>query len=153
MTAPKRRWFQFRRPGKRFVALVIVLLVVAMVWALWGQLNQWEFRRALPSNAEDVHEWFREDGFLPDYRYKLKAKISDEQFHRYIERFELTPHSPQRRYSDSPETWLRWQDHRRQTEWWDPSESLDETFVRQVGDTWTYAKREREYLYLQSINH
>ena len=140
-------------PRKRFVALVITLVVVALVWAWWGRMNQWGFRRALPSNAEDVHEWFREDGFLPDYSYQLKAKISDEQFHRYIERFELTPHSPERQYSEGPEPWLSWQNNGPTIEWWDPSESLAETFVKQSGDNWTYAKRERGYLYLKSLEH
>jgi hypothetical protein len=131
----------------------MALAVAALVWALWGRMTQWGFRRALPSNAEDVHEWFREDGFLPDYSYKLKAKISEEQFHQYVERFELTQHYPLRQYSDDIEPWLRWKADRAAPEWWDPSESLVQTFVRQSGDNWTYAKRERGYLYLKSIEH
>lgn len=145
MTAPKRRWS---------VALFTALLVTGVAWALWGPMTQWGFRRALPSNAEDVHEWFWEDGFLPDYTYKLKAKMSDEQFHRYLERLKLTPHSPDRPYSDDSQVWLRWKDrHGGALECWDPSESLAETFVLQAGDTWTFAKRERGYLYLKSLNH
>ncbi len=150
--AAKARWFHIRRPGKQFVAMAIAaLIVVALAWPLWTWMNQWEFRRALSSNAEDVHEWVRADGFLPDYTYKLKAKISEEEFHRYIERFQLTPHFPGRGYMDDPH-WLKWQD-RKGTEWWDPSESLAETFVKQSGDNWTYAKREGGYLYLKSLEH
>ncbi len=149
MTAPSRRWWA----RKRLVALVIGLVVVALVWASWGRMTQWAFRRALPSHAEDVHESIREDGFLPDYRYKLKAKISEEQFRRYIEQFGLTAHSSMRKYSDDADVWLRWQHSGRKVDGWDPSESLDETFVRQAGDTWTFAKRERGYLYLMSLNH
>ncbi len=148
--APNRRGFRMRR---RFVALVLAVVVVAVAWASWGRMTQWGFRRALPSNAEDVHEWIREDGFLPDYSYKLKAKISDEDFHRYIDRLKLTPNAAGRQYSQDAEAWLRWQPDPAAPEWWNPSESLAETFVRHSGDNWTYAKRERGYLYLKSLEH
>jgi hypothetical protein len=117
-------------------------------------MNEWGFRRALPPSAEDVHEWSREDGFLPDYSYKLKAKISEDQFHLYIDRFQLTPHAPDRQYSQDAKIYLQWRaETNPEIAWWNPTESLAETFVRQVGDNWTFAKRERGYLYLKSLDH
>ncbi len=142
-----------RRPGKKFIVLVIGLVAVALVWSFWDELNQWGFRRALPSDAQDIQEWSYSDAFIGDYIYKLKARISEDGFYKYIERLGLTAHTTDRQYSQSTEPWLRWPDNQRATPWWDPSESLATTFVKQTGDQWTFAKRERGYLYLKSLVH
>ena len=149
-----RRW----RPDWRLiavavavvVALIAVFAIAALAWIVSERWNQWEFRRLLPGDAKDVHELIHENGLLPDYTYQLKAKISDEQFRKYVERLGLTPHFSGRPYSDE-QHWLNWQ--AREPDWWDPSESLDGTYVEQIGDTWTFAKHERGYLYLMSLNH
>lgn len=52
------------------------------------------FRRALPETATDVHEDAWEDGFLPDYHYCLKAKISAVELEAYARRLELAPPPP-----------------------------------------------------------
>ncbi len=146
-----RRWVRFR-PRTRLVAIGLAVVVASLTWILWA--DQWKFRRELPRGAEDVHEWIREDGFLPDYSYMLKAKLTEKQFREYVERLELTPHSPMRHYTQDAQPWLRWdKGHDAETDWWDPSESLEDTFVSQRGDIWTYAKYERGYLYLKSLNH
>jgi hypothetical protein len=150
---PGREGFRSRRPGKRFIALAIGLVAVGVVWTFWDELNQWGFRRALPSSAQEVQEWSYSDAFIGDYIYKLKAQISEDDFYRYIERLGLTAHTADRRYTQSTEPWLMWRDNRPATPWWDPSESLATTFVKQSGDQWTFAKRERGYLYLKSLVH
>jgi hypothetical protein len=132
------------------VALVAALAIATLAWIVSERWNQWEFRRLLPGDAQDVHELIHEYGFLPDYTYQLKAKISDEQFRQYVERLGLTPHFAGRQYSDVP-AWLNWKEG--EADWWDPSESLDATYVEQIGETWTFAKHERGYLYLMSLNH
>lgn len=149
-----RRW----QPNWRFVALagalimalVAALAVATLAWIVSERWNQWEFRRVLPRDAQDVHEFAQEFGLLPDYTYQLKAKISEEQFRRYVKRLGLTPHFPGRQFTDDP-AWLSWE--RGDPDWWDPSGSLDGTYVEQIGDTWTLAKRERGYLYLWSVCH
>ncbi len=79
--------------------------------------------------------------------------MTEAQFHRYISKFALTPHTAERQYSDSA-VWLRWRHAPGFTgEWWDPSMSLDSTYVWQGGDTWIFAKYERGFLYLASVNH
>jgi hypothetical protein len=154
MSMPMRNTLRFVVSRKTTVVVFgIVFVIVVLVVAFGQRLTQWPFRHALPSNAQDIHEWFREDGFLPDYAYKLKARISDKEFHAYVKRFELTPHHPDRQYSGDIKPWLHWRSQRPAIDWWDPSESLDNTFVRQVGDSWTYAKWERGYLYLKSLDH
>jgi|GEM_PF-1673102 len=117
----------------------------------WTYLFQWEARRALPWSATDIQEWSWKEWPFRDYSYHLKAKITETQFHQYIPKFDLTPHTPSRRYDDGPEPWLAW----RQSgpNWWDPSESLDHTFVHQDGYCWTFAKYERGYLYFTSLEH
>lgn len=129
----------------------LILLTVGAGWFFWTRPDQWSFRRELPWTAEDVHERYWSDGFLPDDSYRLKARITDEQFRRYIAKFELTPHAPTRAYSESPDLYLTWSP--RTDTWWDPTDSLESTFVSQDRDTWTFAKHERGYLYLRSLNH
>ncbi len=148
-----RPWPPFLRKKRTLVAAFVLVLAVVIVWLCSGA-GQWGFRRALPPSAQDVHEWFQEDSFLPDYTYMLKARITEQEFRNYVDRFQLTPHTPARVYSQDTEPWLRWHPARSETEaWWDPGESLSETFVRQEGDTWTFAKYENGYLYLYSLNH
>jgi hypothetical protein len=130
---------------------VIVLTVLAgLAWA-WHELNVWPLRRALPWSATDIHEWSREDGFLPDYTYLLKAKITPEEFRSYVHARGLTPHAASREYEDQ-ESWLGWQG-RSGLPWWTPTDSLDTTFVANYGREWTYAKYEDGYIYVKSLCH
>jgi hypothetical protein len=150
-------WFvsKARAESKRFciLASAAVLVVYVVGLAISYQVFTWPFRKALPWSAKDVHEWYMTDGLLPDYSYQLKARVTEEQFRRYIARFGLTPHTSTRNYSDLTPC-LSW-DSAPEFEdgWWDPSDSLDSTYVRQVYHTWTFAKFERGYLYLGSLDH
>ena len=139
---------------RRWLRIVAILLAVGAVYFLWMRPDQWRFRRELPWSAQGIQEWHWSDGFLPDYSYHLKARITEEQFHTYIAKFGLALHTPTRQYSESPDPWLSWQSAPGfGGGWWDPSESLEHTFVRQGHDTWTFAKYERGHLYLASLNH
>jgi hypothetical protein len=141
--------------AKRFCVFGSVLVVVLYVGglALCYETFTWRFRKELPWSAHDVHEWYMSDTLLPDYSYQLKAQVTEDQFRRYITRFGLTPHTPTRSYSDSA-IWLSWNRAPGfEGGWWDPSASLDSTFVWQGYDTWTFAKFENGYLYLASVNH
>jgi hypothetical protein len=90
---------------------------------------------------------------LPDYSYNLKARVTEKQFCDYITRFGLTPHTPARTYSDEA-ILLSWKmGPGFEAGWWDPSDSLDATFVWQNYHTWTFAKYEHGFLYLASITH
>jgi hypothetical protein len=144
-----------RAAAKRFFVFAFILVVLLYVGglALCYEAFTWRFRKELPWSAHDVHEYYVSDTLLPDYSYQLKAQVTEDQFRRYIAKFGLTPHTPTRTYSDST-IWLRWDGVRgAERGWWDPSDSLDSTFVWQGYDTWTFAKYEHGYLYLASINH
>jgi hypothetical protein len=136
---------------RRWLRILSILFVFGAVWFFWARPDQWRFRRELPWMTKDIHERYWSHGFLPDYSYYLKARITEEQFWRYIAKFKLTPHTSTRQYSESPDPWLDWDPD--PYSWWNPSKSLDSTFVWQGHDTWTFAKYERGYLYLVSLNH
>ncbi len=114
-------------------------------------MNVWPLLRALPSSATDVHEWSREDGFLPDYTYLLRARITPEEFQSYVQARGLTPHTATREYEDL-ELWLRWK-YKPELPWWNPSDSLNTTFVANSGREWTYAKYEDGHIYVKSLSH
>jgi hypothetical protein len=136
----------------QMASVIAVVLYLAGV-ALCYEAFTWPFRRALPWSAHQVHEWYWTDTLIPDYSYQLKAKITEEEFRRYVTRFGLTPHTTNRRYSDDL-ILLRWDSASGSgREWWDPSESLDSTFVKQDRYTWTFAKYEHGYLFLSSLAH
>ena len=138
---------------KRFcyIASASLLALYLAGLGLCYYLFTWEFRKALPWSARDVREYYETDSFLPDYSYQLKARITEQQFHEYIAKFHLTLHTPTRTYSDDT-LWLSWR-HVRNCDWWDPSDSLESTFVWQGNDTWIFAKYERGHLYVGSLNH
>lgn len=150
-------WFvsRDRTKSRRFClfssAIVVALFTIGVYLCYEGTL--WSFRKALPSSAQDIHESYWTDTLLPDYDYKLKAKITEEEFRRYVAKFGLTPHTTTRKYSDLVVCldWAASPEFRRG--WWDPSTSLDSTFVWQSNTVWTYAKYERGHLYLQSLRH
>jgi hypothetical protein len=146
-------WFvsDARTASRRFCTIASVGLLITYIGGL-GLCHEaftWPFRKALPWSAQDIHEWCVAETLLPDYSYQLKARISEQQFRDYIARFGLTPHTPSRAYSDPISlTWDPAPELER--DWWDPSESLDATFVRQGNRTWTLAKYEHGFLYLAS---
>lgn len=139
---------------RKWLSNLTVFLLVCATWFIWQRPDLWQFRHQLPWGAQDVHEWYQEDSFLPDYSYLLKAKITEDQFRSYIGKFGLTIHSENRKYSEPSDPWLNWTDWSgRKNDWWNPSSSIENTFVAEGGDTWTFAKYEQGYLYLSSVNH
>jgi hypothetical protein len=141
-----------KRLKKRWIA--VVFLPVVATWFFWPASDEWLFHRNLPRTAEEVHEWSWSDGFLSDYTYLLTARMRKEEFDAYITTLGLTLHTPNRKYEEPAVPWLDWgavPDEK--TSWWNPSPSLDSTFVDQGHDTWTYAKYENGRLYLKSLNH
>ncbi len=141
----KRKWWRKKRWISSGVALALV------IWMASPASDEWVFQRKLPRYAQDVRVWKHADGFLPDYMYLLRARISQDDFARYAASLNLTPHSPTRKYEEGPaEQFMDWG---RRDDWWDPSPDLAGTFVDQGQDTWTFAKYENGYVYLKSFNY
>lgn len=71
-----------------FGASVLAVIYVAGVFAAY-EMFTWSYRKALPWSASQVKEQVWREGFLPDFAYYLRARITEEQFLEYVVRFEL----------------------------------------------------------------
>lgn len=110
------------------------------------------WREALPSGATDIQESSWADGFLPDYDYYLRARMSEQDFTQFVAEQKLTPHAPSRSHSENQA--LSWSGHLpRDATWWTPSDDLSTTYVKESNTQWTYAKHEDGYLYFRSFDH
>ncbi|MEM8954254.1 MAG: hypothetical protein AAGD22_08900 [Verrucomicrobiota bacterium] len=134
---------------------------VAVGWWLIGGLSldsgfsdvELSWRSQLPEGATEVQEWSWADGFLPDYSYVLKAKVSEDEFFEFNRRLGILLKASDRS-SLGKENWLSWDAPPFCDEdWWNPTEKLDATYVRESADTWTYSKYEKGYLFFKSLNH
>ena len=111
------------------------------------------WRRHLPASATDIQEWSWADGFLPDFSYQLKARVTDAEFHQFVASLGLTPHTPERKYSEASH-WLSWSPSLRFVgKWWDASNALTSTYVKEGHDTWMFAKHENGFLYFKCFSH
>jgi hypothetical protein len=127
---------------------------VAFLGAAFGaDSGSRSWRGYLPTNATEISEWSWSDGFLPDYSYVLKARVTPANFDSFCSELGLTLHTTNRHYADDP-TWLSWSAPPGFTStWWNPSPTLENTYVSQSNDTWSFAKYENGFLYFQSLNH
>ena len=145
--------------GGIFSALALILVALAVYWFismpsfLDMEDSPVSWTNHLPETATEVNEWAWADGFLPDYSYILKAKVTQQEFNEFNLKLGLTPHTPTRIYTES-DAMLSWNAPPGCDEaWWDPSPFLDATFVEEGSDTWSCAKYEDGFLYFQSLNH
>lgn len=110
------------------------------------------WRSSLPETAADVHEHAWADGFLPDYDYYLRARVTKLEFEKFVQDLELTPHTATRIYSEP--SCLSWSGHLlADCEWWNPTDDLKGTYVKEGGTTWMFAKYENGFLYFRSLAH
>ncbi len=133
--------------------IILAVCTFLIMGGCWKWLNTWGFRSKLPWSASEIYEWSREDGFLPDYSYFLKAKITQEEYLKYIEELNLKKHTETSKYPDGTLglNWSAMSGVDRNI--WNPSISLSETYVWQNGHEWVLAKHENGYLYLKALNH
>ena len=125
---------------------------IEVLSALFSMDSKPSWKSHLPSSASDVQEWSWADGFLPDYSYQLKARVTEAEFQKFVSDLGLTPHTPERKYSE--DSWLSWGSAAGfDGTWWDPGDNLDSTYVTEGQDTWSYAKFEKGFLYFKSLNH
>ena len=87
---------------------------------------------------------------LPDATFKLKAKVLAGEFAAAGRNLGLTPHTKDREYTDEM-VWLQWRSDTDQR--WNPSPSVDSTFIRQEEDWWQLARYEKGFVYYHSLNH
>jgi hypothetical protein len=126
-------------------ALMITAQLHAQVW--------------LPKDAEVCYRSQYEDGFLPDADFRLKAKITKEQFDAIVKKIGATPHTEKRQYTDD-KMWLSWRPDigddlkpKKGHKNWDPEDDLSATYVLQDKDSWQFLKYEGGFLYYVALNH
>ena len=139
-------WWAYRDfQRRRFVAMFREIMSAPVKPPSW--------RRHLPASATEIQEWAWADGFLPDFTYLLKARVSDSEFLEFVASLGLAPHTPERKYSESAH-WLSWSPPPGfDGKWWDASGALSSTFVDEGHDTWMFAKHENGFLYFKCFSH
>ena len=133
---------------------IAILGLFALATAAKLEAQEW-----LPKEAEVCFRSQCQDGVLPDGTFRLKAKVSKEQFDTIVKNIGATPHTEARRYTDD-KMWLSWNpdyggDFKplKGEERWDPGVDLSSTFVRQEKDFWQFIKWEGGLLYYVALNH
>jgi hypothetical protein len=130
--------------------LCLGLAGCAALIGLWlFRLGRPTYHSGLPPSASHVQEASLD--LFPDSAYFLKAELPAAEFLPYVAQFGLTPHTSSRVYTADP-LWLAW-GHPMAPAWFDPTPSLEHTYVLQDGHLWVLAKYESGCLYLQSITH
>lgn len=132
---------------------IIILCSLVIATGSWKWLSLWDFKKELPWGASEIYEWYQQETLLPDYVYFLRAKISQEEFFKYIKKLDLEKHTDSSSYPDE-KAGLSWAaSYGVDTKVWNPSESLKETYVWQKGHEWVLAKYENGFVYLKALNH
>lgn len=75
------------------LALAASIAAGLLVWGVY-EMKTWPARRRLPLDAVVVEEWAMEDGFLPDYSYRLRARMRERDFEGWARSLDLVPAGP-----------------------------------------------------------
>ena len=105
-------------------------------------------RAALPSTATEVNE-FRSDyaGITMDYFWLVKAKITEDEFREYVATLELVPYEGVKTIGMTAQN--QWYGHAGCGDWWDPTESMSNTYYdsTMTGSGCALSKYENGYVY------
>jgi len=131
----------------------LLILFISFLLNSCNSKEKWFYEKALPDTAEDVHVWHQNDGFLPDYTYYLKARISRQEFFNYIDSLEMNLHTDTSNYTDDT-LWIQTSGAFNDTikSWWNDTRT-DSMYVWQNGHEWNTARYIDGYLYLLAIEH
>jgi hypothetical protein len=145
--------FRNLTPARVITRPLTIAFLVITVLLFYGAyfLSTTRTYRSLPWSASEIRQFYWGEDFLPDYTYHLKAKMREEEFEAFVRRHGLTLHSAERQYADKSRS-ASWSSAEK-LKWWDPSASLEGTYVTQEGDGWVLAKYENGYLYYYAMNH
>lgn len=150
----KRRFLSYALIGIVGLCLVFAGLGLGIRQVI-NAMTASPLRKALPSTAQDIHESAWEEGgdTGQDYCYLLRAKITPAEFQQYVNKLNLTLHTPTRQYSNgfSP-NWSISCGIGKKPDWWTPLNDSSGTYVREGNSAWTYAKYENGYIFVVSYN-
>ncbi|MFN8394970.1 MAG: hypothetical protein U0176_10010 [Bacteroidia bacterium] len=144
-----RKWVQ-RSHHPSAVRRYSLLIYMATAYFLL-QMQTWNwfvdpFVKALPKFTFDYQTWQWKDGFLPDERFLLKAKISEDEFLTYVKDLGLEPATP-----DLPNLWNS--PFGNEAPFWDCDGKMEGSYVdvpypEMPLESNTVAKYQNGYLYL-----
>jgi len=103
---------------------------------------------ALPSSATEVNEFQSNySGATTDYFWLVKAKITEDEFQEYVATLGLVPYEGVNGLGRLPQN--PWQGHSRCGNWWDPTESMSNTYYdgTMTGSGCALSKHENGYAY------
>lgn len=140
------------------IGLIILLVLSGVcfgVWAIVQNLTMSPLRKALPSTAQDIREWYWDEGGLipQDYMYLLRAEISEQEFYEYVAQLGLMPYraEPTNSFDFYPQ-WYFSPLAEEQLEWWTPTNNSEGAYIYAGESWWYYAKYENGYVYVVSFN-
>jgi hypothetical protein len=140
-----------RAPVSYQLIVPVCALILAFLAGLgWYGARFSPLRRALPWSAREVYEQALVQP--PMYEILLRARLNEAEFAEYIQRLELTPHTPDRVYEADPEVALSWQPLQEPPHWWTPAGELSDLHVWQSGQVWTFARLEDGVAYIRSFS-
>jgi hypothetical protein len=126
------------RIGCLYAATLVMLVCLALF------LMPSAARRALPSDATEVHEHYRDARFGSDYVRCLKARVSRDGFVEFARRLNLTEEYVSEKHCRLELSW-----HACNEPWWNPPASLEGALFEPGSDKTecAMAKYENGYLY------
>ena len=122
---------------------VILPTLFFAVWLIGVVSNYefvtWPYRKALPWTASDVQDYAWTEGFLPDYSYWMRARLSRDQFRVYITKYGLN------QAESGGDSWLC---DDRAPAWFRPSAGGKVIYTAMKGDWSMSALYDRGYIYV-----
>ena len=126
--------------------LSIFILISIFLFIIYKSfLFQEKARRLLPKSSKDVREFnWSNPGFLPDYWYALKAKMTSDEFETYRKKMGFIS-VPKDKWEDSN----NWSGMSGIESWWDPNGDSEVLYYNPnlSGSTKAIMKFENGYLY------
>lgn len=123
--------------------LPVLLCAVWLAGIPWTySLTTWSYRKALPWSATDISEHAWTEGFLPDYSYWMRAKISETQFEAYVAKYAL-----QQSKDDS----YSWQSDEHKPSWFKSQSIEDKLFKAEDGRWFMCAFYDSGFIYVTAM--
>lgn len=109
--------------------------------------------KLISGKASDIEEFSREEDFLSDYTYYLKATVSQKQFGELVYKLDLIEFDQFKKVHSGPRLASWYPVPEEVKKWWNPSEEYSSSFLKVDGDKWILAKYENSHLFYYSFKY
>ena len=127
----------------KYIAIISLMLIIGMYIIIHTKSTKYPYRKAISANAQNINEWYMEDGLLPDFIYVLRADIDKTTFDDYIKHFDM------KKYEDESHLW----DQHHNESWWNPTNNLDTTYYNKHDQYFHFTKYENGHIYVYAGAH